>query len=62
MTLTVLIYCSGKIFRRGETLYSGNSQLKPGMRIISGENVEIAEGNCMPLKNIPLEHRFIISN
>jgi large subunit ribosomal protein L2 len=28
--------------------------MKPGMRIISGENVEIAEGNCMPLKNIPL--------
>ena len=28
--------------------------MKPGMKIISGENVEIAEGNCMPLKNIPL--------
>ena len=24
------------------------------MKIISGEDVEIAEGNCMPLKNIPL--------
>lgn len=28
--------------------------MKPGMKIISGENAEIAEGNCMPLKNIPL--------
>jgi large subunit ribosomal protein L2 len=28
--------------------------MKPGMKIISGEDVEIAEGNCMPLKNIPL--------
>ncbi|MBN1757419.1 MAG: 50S ribosomal protein L2 [Chitinispirillaceae bacterium] len=25
-----------------------------GMQVISGENVEIAEGNCMPLKNIPM--------
>jgi len=28
--------------------------MKPGMKIISGEDVEIAEGNCMPLKNVPL--------
>lgn len=28
--------------------------MKPGMKVISGENVEIAEGNCMPLKNVPL--------
>lgn len=25
-----------------------------GMKVISGESVEIAEGNCMPLKNIPM--------
>ena len=25
-----------------------------GMQVISGEEVEIAEGNCMPLKNIPM--------
>lgn len=28
--------------------------MKPGMKIISGDDVEIAEGNCMPLKNVPL--------
>ena len=25
-----------------------------GMKVVSGDDVEIAEGNCMPLKNIPL--------
>jgi len=39
----------------GERRYIlATSNMKPGMKIISGENVEIAEGNCMPLKNIPL--------
>jgi large subunit ribosomal protein L2 len=27
--------------------------MKPGMTIVSGENAEIAEGNCIPLRNIP---------
>ncbi|MCX7727380.1 MAG: 50S ribosomal protein L2, partial [Chitinispirillaceae bacterium] len=39
----------------GERRYIiATSNMKPGMKIISGENVEVAEGNCMPLKNIPL--------
>jgi len=28
--------------------------MKVGQKIMSGENAEIAEGNCMPLANIPL--------
>jgi large subunit ribosomal protein L2 len=28
--------------------------LKPGDQVISGENVDILPGNCLPLKNIPL--------
>ncbi len=39
----------------GERRYIiATTNMKPGMRILSGEEVEIAEGNCMPLKNIPL--------
>ena len=28
--------------------------LKPGEKILSGENVEIKNGNCLPIKNIPV--------
>lgn len=28
--------------------------MKVGMTVVSGEDVEVAEGNCMPLKNIPM--------
>lgn len=28
--------------------------MKVGMNVVSGENVDIAEGNCMPLKNVPM--------
>jgi large subunit ribosomal protein L2 len=28
--------------------------IKPGDQVISGENVDILPGNCLPLKNIPL--------
>ena len=39
----------------GERRYIlATANMKPGMRVISGNQVEIAEGNCMPLKNIPL--------
>ncbi|MBN1128967.1 MAG: 50S ribosomal protein L2 [Chitinispirillaceae bacterium] len=39
----------------GERRYIlATSNMKPGMRIVSGDEVEIAEGNCMPLKNVPL--------
>lgn len=39
----------------GERRYIlATTNMKPGMKVISGEEVEIAEGNCMPLKNIPL--------
>ncbi|MBN2037146.1 MAG: 50S ribosomal protein L2 [Chitinispirillaceae bacterium] len=30
------------------------ANMKPGMNIVAGDNVDIAEGNCMPLKNMPL--------
>ena len=39
----------------GERRYIiATTNMKPGMRVISGNNVELAEGNSMPLKNIPL--------
>jgi len=39
----------------GERRYIlATTNMKPGMTVMSGEQVEIAEGNCMPLKNIPL--------
>lgn len=39
----------------GERRYIiATTNMKPGMKIISGKEVEIAEGNCMPLKNVPL--------
>ena len=39
----------------GERRYIlATSNMKVGMKVISGDQVEIAEGNCMPLKNIPL--------
>jgi large subunit ribosomal protein L2 len=43
-------------YNDGERRYIlATSNMKPGMKIISsGEQVEIAEGNCTPLKNIPL--------
>jgi large subunit ribosomal protein L2 len=47
--IALVKYCDGE---RRYVIASTN--MKPGMRIISGKDVEIAEGNCMPLKNIPL--------
>ncbi len=42
-------------YQDGERRYIlASANMKPGMRVISGNDVEIAEGNCMPLKNIPL--------
>lgn len=39
----------------GERRYIlATTNMKPGMKVISGEQVEINEGNCLPLKNIPL--------
>jgi large subunit ribosomal protein L2 len=39
----------------GERRYIlATANMKVGQKVMSGENAEIAEGNCMPLKNIPL--------
>jgi large subunit ribosomal protein L2 len=39
----------------GERRYIlATANMKPGMKIFSGDEAEIAEGNCMPLKNVPL--------
>ena len=39
----------------GERRYIlATTKMKVDMKIMSGQEVEIAEGNCMPLKNIPL--------
>ena len=39
----------------GERRYMlATANMKAGQKVLSGENAEIAEGNCMPLKNIPL--------
>lgn len=39
----------------GERRYVlASTNMKVDQKIVSGEEVEIAEGNCMPLKNIPL--------
>jgi large subunit ribosomal protein L2 len=39
----------------GERRYIlATANMKPGSKIVSGKDVEIAEGNCMPLKNVPL--------
>lgn len=39
----------------GERRYIlATTNMKVGMKVISGEQAEFAEGNCMPLKNIPL--------
>jgi large subunit ribosomal protein L2 len=39
----------------GERRYIlATANMKPGMTIMAGDNAEIAEGNCLPLKNIPL--------
>lgn len=39
----------------GERRYIlASANMKVGQKILSGEEVEISEGNCMPLKNIPL--------
>ena len=39
----------------GERRYIlATANMKPGMKILSGDEAEIAEGNCMPLKNVPL--------
>jgi large subunit ribosomal protein L2 len=39
----------------GERRYIlATTNMKVGMKVISGDEVEIAEGNCMPLKNVPL--------
>lgn len=39
----------------GERRYIiASSNMKTGMTVISAEEAEVSEGNCMPLKNIPL--------
>lgn len=39
----------------GERRYIlATTNMKPGMKVMSGDQADIAEGNCMPLKNIPL--------
>ncbi len=39
----------------GERRYIlATSNMKTGMKVLSGQDVEVAEGNCMPLKNIPM--------
>jgi len=39
----------------GERRYVlATANMKPGMKILSGDGAEITEGNCMPLKNVPL--------
>jgi len=39
----------------GERRYIiATTTMKPGMPVISGDSVDVADGNCMPLKNIPL--------
>ncbi len=39
----------------GERRYVlASTNMKVDQKVVSGEEVEIAEGNCMPLKNIPL--------
>ncbi|MBN1307950.1 MAG: 50S ribosomal protein L2 [Chitinispirillaceae bacterium] len=39
----------------GERRYIlATANMKPGMRVISGNEAEIAEGNCLPLRSIPL--------
>jgi len=39
----------------GERRYMlATANMKAGQTVLSGENAEIVEGNCMPLKNIPL--------
>jgi large subunit ribosomal protein L2 len=38
----------------GERRYIlATTNMKPGMKVLSGETCEITEGNCMPLVNIP---------
>jgi large subunit ribosomal protein L2 len=39
----------------GERRYMlATANMKVGQNVLSGDSVEMAEGNCMPLKNIPL--------
>lgn len=39
----------------GERRYMlATANMKAGQTVLSGDNVEIVEGNCMPLKNVPL--------
>ena len=39
----------------GERRYIlATTNMTVGMKVVSGNDVEIAEGNCMPLKNIPM--------
>lgn len=39
----------------GERRYIlATANMKPGMKVMAGEEIEIAEGNCMPLKFVPL--------
>ncbi len=39
----------------GERRYIlATANMQVGQKIMSGEDIEIAEGNCMPLKNVPL--------
>lgn len=42
-------------YQDGERRYIlATSNMKAGMKVVSAEQTEIAEGNCMQLKNIPL--------
>jgi large subunit ribosomal protein L2 len=42
------------LYKDGERRYVlASSNMKVGMTIVSGENCEITEGNCMPMKMIP---------
>jgi large subunit ribosomal protein L2 len=41
-------------FQDGERRYIlATTNLKVGQRVLAGEQAEIAEGNCVPLKNVP---------
>lgn len=46
--IALLVYANGK-----KTYILAPKGLKPGMKVISGENVDIKVGNALPLRNIP---------
>jgi large subunit ribosomal protein L2 len=48
-------YISLVVYPDGERRYIlATINLKKGQKVLSGPEAEIAEGNCMPLKNVPL--------